>query len=213
METVAWTGGGPPWAPVDNPGTAHGHACNCRGVSLLEVIVAAAFVAVMSVQAASWVRTALQAIHSLENSAERDRSLWLALEAIAADVRNCGFSGAGAALSGIEAAQSDAIHLISDPNGDGDHDDANERIRYVFDPSAKALRRATGLSGAQVFVEGLDGLQLRLRYFDAFGTEIGTAASVLNATQRAAARRIDVTFESVNGAVVAGTSVHVRNAR
>jgi len=182
-----------------------------RGATLVELLIALAFVGLIAAQVAGWMRAALDAARRLEATSSRNRGLWLAFDAMATDIRDSGYSARGAPIVGLAAATGQSLTLVHDGNGDGDFDDVNERIRYGFDAAARALRRGTGLAGMQVWVDGLGDTEVALTYVDRNGNPIGIAASGLDAAARAAVRRIDIAARSARGDVVGAISVRLRN--
>lgn len=163
-----------------------------RGSTLVELLVALAFVAAIAAQTSTWMRTALAAARAFDAATGRSRGLWLGLEALAVDVQNAGFSGDGASMIGLHEATATSLSLGQDVNGDGDLDDENELVRYRYVVEEDVLRRGTGTAGMQVFVDDLDGLRVEFRYRNASGARIAPDGSPLDAGQRAAVRRIDV---------------------
>jgi type II secretory pathway component PulJ len=187
------------------------HLSSERGATLLELLVALAFVGMIAAQVAGWMGAALDAARRLEDASSRNRALWLAFDAMATDIRNAGFSAAGASIVGLAEATGQSLTLVHDANGDGDFDDTGERIRYGFDAAARALRRGTGLAGMQIYVDGLGETEITLTYRDRNGNPIEYAASGLDAAARAAVRRIDIAARSADDVLVGSISVRVRN--
>lgn len=192
-------------------GAAH-RLTSGRGATLLEMLVALAFVGMLTAQVAGWMRAALDAVRRLEDASNRNRGIWLAFDAIATDIRNAGYSAAGAPLVGLAEATAQSLTLVHDSNGDGDFDDTSERIRYGFDAAAGVLRRGTGLAGMQVYVDGLGETELVLAFLDRNGVRIGDAPSGLDAAGRAAVRRIDIGARTAAGDLVGSVSVRLRNS-
>lgn len=183
-----------------------------RGSSLVELLVALAFVALVAAQVAAWMQAALAAVHRLEAATGRSRDLWLGFDAIAADVRLAGFSASGVPLVGLAAADAAGLTLVHDANGDGDSDDGSERIRYRFDAAAGILRRGTGSAGLQVFVDRLGGIDVSFAFHDANGTPIAVPTGGLGAAARSAVRRIDLIAQPQDGGPATVMAVRVRNA-
>lgn len=165
---------------------------DARGSTLVELLVALAFVAGIAAQTSTWMRTALAAARAFDATTGRSRGLWLGLEALAVDVHNAGFSAAGTPMIGLREATPTSLSLGQDVNGDADLDDENELVRYRYVLEEDVLRRGTGTAGMQVFVDDLDGLRVEFRYRSASGARIAPDGSPLDAGQRAAVRRVDV---------------------
>lgn len=183
-----------------------------RGSSLVELLVALAFVALVAAQLAAWMQAALAAVQRLETATGRSRDLWLGFDVVATDVRLAGFSASGDPLVGLAAADAAGLTLVHDANGDGDSDDGSERIRYRFDAAAGILRRGTGSAGLQVFVDRLGGIDVSFAFHDANGAPLAVPTGGLGAAARSAVRRIDLMAQPQNGGPATVMAVRVRNA-
>ena len=181
------------------------------GATLVELLVALTFAGIIGAQALSWMRSATRAVQLLEDTTGRNRGLWLALDAIATDVRNAGHAPSGAALTGLGEATTRSLTLLRDSNGDGDSDDAGERIRYRFDLAAGELRRATATGGLQVFVDELSDTDLQFAFRDIDGAAIASRGGGLGAADRASTARVDVVVRRQTGTEVVTISVGLRN--
>jgi len=184
-----------------------------RGTSTLELLVATTFAAAVAAQTVAWTKTALAAVQQRARAASWERTAWLALDVLAGDVRNAGYHGGGSPMMAVAAGDRRSLILVSDIDGDGASDGANERVGFVFDTTNRVLRRSTGTAGAQELVEGLPGMDVEFHYVDGAGDPLTPTATGLTATQRAAVRRIDVVFHARDAASepIRG-SVHLRNS-
>lgn len=183
-----------------------------RGASTLELLVATALAATLVTQSLLWTRTTLSALHAHDAAASGQRAAWLALEAMALDLRDAGFHAAGEPALGLAAARSDELHLVSDLDGDGTNDGSGEQVGYVFDGAMRILRRSTGNAAPQALTDPMPGAMLVILYFDAHGHPQTPGAAGLSPAQRAAVRRIELAFvDESTGQPRAQTSVHLRN--
>jgi hypothetical protein len=115
----------------------------------------------------------------------------LGVQLIVADAREAGFSPHGALADGVRRAAPDGFALARDLDGDGDVDDANERVSYQFAADRRVLLRALGDAPPQPLLDDLDEAGLRFSYLDEDGAPLPTGGE-LDAAQRLRIRRVAV---------------------
>jgi hypothetical protein len=107
------------------------------------------------------------------------------------ELRLSGYNAAGAPLAALLAASPEEVAIQSDLDGDGDTDDANERVTYRYDATRQAVMRATGAAPPQPMLDRVPAGLFAFRYYDAHGAEL---SGVLDDAARALVRRIDIQF-------------------
>lgn len=162
-----------------------------RGFSLVELLVGMAFLAVFALvvhqSCAAWLR----GVRVLEAASEAQEAARLGVQLITADAREAGFSPLGTLPNGISQAGPRVFALARDLNGDGDVDDANERVAYLYAADRHALLRAQGDAPPQPLLDDLDDDGLAFTYLAADGVPL-PGATDLDAAERARIRRIAV---------------------
>mgnify|MGYP007059411508 CR=1 FL=1 len=181
-----------------------------RGSSLLEALVALAFLAHLSAQAVVWVRTIVSAERAFIRAAAIDRSLWVLADSVATDVRRAGSSATTRLAARIELATPTTVQLVADVNGDGDTTDASESVTYHWDAAAAVMRRETGNGGLQVFADDLAGLTIGWGYYDERGNRLADDPGGVPASLRRSIARIHLEARDVGGRVALSTSTTLR---
>lgn len=189
-----------------------------HGFTLAEVVITMAFGTLAGALVFSFARTALLSAEAQRVRAEAQETAHLALSLLGRDLRLAGFTPAAAPLVGLARAESAHVALRADLNGDGDVDDAGERVSWQENASRGTLARASGAGSPQPVVDHLAPGSLRFIYFDAAGAALDPGDDGLSADERQRVRRVDVAFEiavpHATGAVRVrvATTVEVRNA-
>lgn len=165
-----------------------------RGTTLLELIVGLAFAGVFAVMMHQFSRSMVHGVGVLETVSEAQESVRVALHVITRDLRDAGFSSDGRLGNGIRNARADGINAVADRNGDGDTDDANERVGYSTDAPSRTLRRSMGSAPPQPFLPNLTARGVSFRYYDAAGQLL--AINPPDGPGCADIRRIEVTLET-----------------
>lgn len=97
-----------------------------------------------------------------------------AMTLVIRDARTAGYDPARAGITGL-AYDPARLIIAADHNGDGDLDDANERVVYHHDPARRLLRRDTG-GGGQPLAEDVEGFTVE--YLDAAGNPTTVTAAI-----------------------------------
>jgi hypothetical protein len=158
------------------------------GFSLVELIVCLLFLALFTVAMQQFCRVALRGVRVLEAASEAQEAARLATQLIVADLREAGYSPRGALANGMRIAAADAVEVVRDLSGDGDVDDANERVGYRFDAPRGVLLRSQGGAPPQPFLSDIAPDGVRFRYLDAAGAPLEGAELADDA--RARVRRV-----------------------
>jgi hypothetical protein len=164
-----------------------------RGTTLVEILVGMAFSALFATMLHQLARSLLHGTAVLEVASEAEEAVRVALHVVTRDLRDAGFSVDGQLGNGIRYARPDGVDASADRNGDGDTDDANERIGYSTDAATRTLRRAMGLASPQPFLPNLTADGVSFRYYDAAGTLLSIDPP--DAPDRSRIRRIEVTLQ------------------
>ena len=167
-------------------------ACRAGGFSLVEVLVGMLCVSTFALAVQQFCSTLLHGVRVLEVASEAQESARVGVQLIVAAVREAGFAPAGPLPDGIRHAAPTLIEIARDLNGDGDVDDANERVRFEYAPDTHTLLQGLGGAAPQPLLDGLDDDGLAFTYRAADGTALVPAAGELDAGQRARVRRVDV---------------------
>lgn len=160
------------------------------GFTLIELLVSMVFLALFGLAVQQFCTALLRGVRVLELASEAQEAARLGVQLIVADAREAGFSPAGTLPDGIRRAGPDGVAIARDLDGDGDVDDANERVAYQYAPDRRALLRAQGVAPAQPFLADLDDDGLALTYLAADGSLL--PGGELDAAQRARIRRVTV---------------------
>ncbi len=161
------------------------------GFSLVELLVGMAFLSVFALAVHQFCAALLRGVRVLEVASEAQEAARLGVQLIVADAREAGFSPSGPLPDGIRRAGRDVFAIARDLDGDGDVDDANERVAYLYAPDRRALLRAQGGAPPQPLLNDLDDDGLAFTYLAADGVPL-PASGELDAEQRARIRRVTV---------------------
>jgi type II secretory pathway component PulJ len=147
-------------------------------MTLAEALTATIFVSWVSAMSYSFTRAALHNARAQEARRELEQAHVLAADILMRELRQAGFSAAGELLSGVRSASARHIEVAADLNGDGDVDDANERVSYRYDADKRCIMRATGGGSPQPFLRNVPEDGFRLQYADRDGQWLGTGGAV-----------------------------------
>jgi type II secretory pathway component PulJ len=170
---------------------APGRTSKDRGATLVELLVSLVFVALFATMLHQFSRSMLYGVRVLETASEAAEGVRIALHVMARDLRDAGFSIDGQLGNGVTIARADALEVVADRNGDGDTNDANERVGYSTDAVRRSLRRSMGNAPPQPLLSDLAVDGMTLEYFDSAGAPLATDGSP--ATQ-SRIRRVDVSL-------------------
>jgi type II secretory pathway component PulJ len=159
------------------------------GSTLVELLVSIVFLALLTATVQQFARAMLRGVRVLEAASEAQEAARLGVGLIVGDLRDAGYSPHGDLGNGLRRAEVDAIALARDLNGDGDTDDGNERVAYLYARERRTLQRAMGDAPPQPLLGDLALDGLRFTYFSAEGP-VTPAAGGLDAGQRALIRRV-----------------------
>jgi Tfp pilus assembly protein PilW len=162
------------------------------GFSLVELLVGMLFFGVFALAVQQFCTTLLRGVRVLEVASEAQETARLGVQLIVAAAREAGFSPAGPLPDGIRRAAPGLLEIARDLNGDGDVDDANERVSYQYAPDTHTLLQGLGGAAPQPLLDSLDDSGLVFTYRAADGTPLVPAAGELDTAQRARVRRVDV---------------------
>jgi prepilin-type N-terminal cleavage/methylation domain-containing protein len=163
------------------------------GFSLIELLVAMLLLSAFALGVHEFCIALLRGVRVLEVASEAQEAARLGVQLIAADAREAGYSPAGPLADGVRRAGPDVFAIARDLDGDGDVDDANERVAYQYAADRHALLRAFGDAPAQPLLDDLDVDGLVFSYLDADGAPLlPSSGSELDAAQRARVRRVGV---------------------
>lgn len=165
-----------------------------HGTTLIELIVALAFGGLFAVMLHQFSHAMIYGVGVLAAVSEAEEAVRVALHVITRDLRDAGLSRDGRLGNGIRNARSDGVDAVADRNGDGDIDDANERIGYETDTASQTLRRSLGLSPPQPFLSHIAPRGVLFRYFDGDGSAVTIDPADRDACARI--RRIEVTLQT-----------------
>jgi hypothetical protein len=160
------------------------------GFSFVEVLVGMVFLALFALLVHQFCTALLRGVRVLEVASEAQETARLGVQLIVADAREAGFAPGGPLADGIRRASRTALAIARDLNGDGDVNDAQERVSYEYLPDRRALLRAQGDAPAQPLLDGLDDDGLELTYLSGDGMPLDPGSGELDAGQRARIRRI-----------------------
>lgn len=162
------------------------------GFSLIELLVSMLLLSIFALAVHQFCSTLLRGVRVLEVASEAQESARLGVQLIVAAAREAGFSPAGPLPDGIRRAAPDQLEIARDLNGDGDVDDANERVSFQYAPETHTLLQGLGGAAPQPLLDGLDDGGLVFTYRAADGTPLVPASGELDAAQRGRVRRVDV---------------------
>jgi hypothetical protein len=152
---------------------------------MVEMLTSMVFIAWLSAMSYAFTRTALVNARAQETRRGMEQAAVLAVDVLLRELRMAGFSAAGEVLPAVQAATPERVEVAADFNGDGDIDDANERIMYAYDGSKRSVMRATGGGSPQPFVPDVPPGGFFLRYSTKDGSALPTDADGLDANERA----------------------------
>lgn len=167
------------------------------GATLLELLVGLAFAGLFGVMLHQFSRSMLHGTGVLEAASEAEESVRVALHVMTRDLRDAGYGVDGSLGNGIRSARPDGVDVVADRNGDGDTQDANERVGYSTDVATHTLRRSTGLAPPQPFLSNLTARGASFRYYDRIGTLL--TIDPPDGPDCARIRRIEITLETELG--------------
>jgi type IV pilus assembly protein PilW len=173
------------------------------GVSLTELLISLAVLGLVLACVFGVLHGALQAYGWGAGRVEVQQSARVALERMAAELREAGYDPRGAGIQPIVAAQSAFVTFQSDLNGNGVVDPTRERVTFVLRPGETTLRRDAG-GGAQPIIDGVR--RFRLMYFDRAGQPVSEPS-------RVASVRIHLDVGLAGPVAAMQTDVSVRNLR
>ncbi len=149
-----------------------GASGDCAGVALLELLVALIVTALVGAITATTISLTVPIWLNQASRAEAATMVSDAADFVLRDLRTAGFNSGEGNVSGIAAAEPDAIELLADLDRDGLLDlSSQERIRYRVGSQGSRLMRVVG-NQAMSLLDGLEPGGFRLRYFNASGSEI-----------------------------------------
>jgi len=162
-----------------------------RGFSLVELLVGMTFLAVFTLAVHHECAALLRGSRVLEVASEAQEAARLGVQLIVADAREAGFSPLGPLTDGVRQAGPRIFAMARDLNGDGDVEDSNERVAYLYAPERRALLRAQGDAPPQPLLDSLDDDGLAFTFLDGGGAPL-PAEPALDAADRARIRRVAV---------------------
>lgn len=162
------------------------------GFSLVELLVGMAFLSLFGLAVHQCCRALLLGARVLEAASEAQEAARLGVQLIVADAREAGFSPNGPLTDGIQRAGPNVLAIARDLDGDGDLNDANERVSYQYAADRHAILRQQGDAPPQPFLADLDDDGLVFGYLGSDGSPLPSSGGELDAAQRARVRRIAV---------------------
>lgn len=162
------------------------------GFSLVELLIGMAFLGLFGIVVQQFCSAMLRGVRVLEVASEAQEAARLGVQLIVADAREAGFSPGGPLADGVRRAGREAFAIARDLDGDGDVNDANERVTYQYAADRHALLRAQGDAPAQPLFSDLADDGLTFSYLAADGAPLPTSDGELDAAQRARIRRVAV---------------------
>ena len=185
------------------------------GFSLAELLVSSLVASVVLTSLVGFAAAQRRFFHRAEEHLAANQTLRLILDVLSRDLRQAGFDARGTAVEPVVAATSTTLVLQQDDDGDGIVDTSSrEVITYAFEPTMGTLSRVVGRQSMPL-ATGLPADGFRLSYLDTAGAALDPDTSGLDATDRAAIRRVRVRLLSraASGEPLAGvvTDVALRN--
>ena len=171
------------------------------GVSLAELLVSLATLGLVLACVFSALHGALMAYGWGADRVEAQQSARVALERMAAELREAGYDPKGAGVQPIVVAAPALVTFQRDLNGNGVVDPTRERVTFVLRAGETTLRRDAG-GGAQPISDGVR--RFTLSYFDRAGMPVTDPA-------RVASVRIHLEVGRTGPVAVMQTDVAVRN--
>lgn len=173
------------------------------GVSLAELLVSLAVLGLVLAGIFGLLHGGLEAYGWGAGRVGAQQAARVALERIAAELREAGYDPRGVGFQPIVVAAPALVTFQRDLNGNGVVDPTRERVTFVLRPGETVLRRDAG-GGAQPIIDGVR--RLSLSYFDAAGAPTTESSRVTSV-------RIQIEV-GLHGSVVAmETQASIRNRR
>src|SRR5262245_40793356 len=172
------------------------------GHSLVEMLVAAAVMALVMTATLSMLQAGLAASGWGSARVEAQQAVRVALERLARELRDAGYDPTSAGLGAVTVAEPRRIVFVRDLNGNGVIDPTHERVTWVLRDGETTLRRDAG-AGAQPVAEGVRRFQLA--YLDEDGLSTSDPA-------RVASVRVEIEAGRMRGQAIMTTQVLLRNA-
>ena len=172
------------------------------GHSLVEMLVAAAVMALVMAATLSLLQAGLAASGWGSARVEAQQAARVALERISRDLRDAGYDPTEAGLGAIVVAEPSRVVLVRDLNGNGAIDPTHERVTWVLRAGETTLRRDAG-GGAQPVAAGVR--RFALAYLDGGGMPTNDPA-------RVASVRVEIEAGRTGGEAIMTTQVLLRNA-
>ena len=176
---------------------------SAAGVSLVELLISLAVFAPVLACVFGVLHGALTAYRWGAGRVEAQQSARVALERMAAEVREAGYDPRGAGIQPIVVAAPALVTFQRDLNGNGVVDPTRERVTFLLRSEETTLRRYAG-GGAQPIIDGVR--RFRLSYFDRAGLPVTDPA-------RVASVRIHLEVGLTGPVAAMQTDVSVRNRR
>jgi Tfp pilus assembly protein PilW len=173
------------------------------GVSLAELLVSLAVLGLVLAGIFGLLHGGLAAYGWGAGRVGAQQAARVALERIAAEMREAGYDPKGVGLQPIVVAAPALVTFQRDLNGNGIVDPTRERVTFVLRSGETVLRRDAG-AGAQPIIDGVR--RLSLSYFDRAGAPTTEASRVTSV-------RIQIEVGLRGPVVVMETQAAVRNRR
>jgi prepilin-type N-terminal cleavage/methylation domain-containing protein len=169
-------------------------AVRSNGVSLIEVLVSLLILGLVAGGLHQFYLVMLRSVALLSTASQSEEGARISIEIIERDLRSAGFSPGGTLGAGVLYAATDSLRIARDLNGDGDTEDANERVAYSFDQGGRRLMRRLGDAPAQPMLNDLAENGLGFAYTAEGGQELVASSGGLDDNERPRIRRVDITL-------------------
>ena len=146
-----------------------------NGVSLPELLISLALLGLVLACVFGALHGALAAYGWGADRVEAQQSARVALERMAAELREAGYDPKGVGIQPLAVAAPSLVTFQRDLNGNGVVDPTRERVTFVLRSGEATLRRDAG-GGAQPIIDGVR--RFTLRYFDRAGVDVADPARV-----------------------------------
>jgi type IV pilus assembly protein PilW len=151
------------------------------GFTLVEVLIAMGLGGLLMTTVIGMFIAQRRSYETQEQIAEMVQTARAAMDMMCREVRMAGFNPTGASFQGIPY-QANQLRIVADLRGpnphdppDGDTDDPNEEITYVYDAKNKQIDRNSG-GGNQPFAENIEAFAFAL--LDVHGSPTVTSAEI-----------------------------------